>query len=73
MNSSERLLAAFRREIPDRVPVATWISLKVLEQITGQSPRKFLKRFADDPVNSIVKLQADLGFDPIFITFSFLR
>ncbi len=73
MNSSERLLSAFRRETPDRVPVATWLSLKLLSQITGQSPKKFLDRFADDPTGSIVKIQEDLGLDPILITFSELE
>ncbi|TMC57548.1 MAG: hypothetical protein E6J26_06195 [Chloroflexi bacterium] len=73
MNSSERLLSAFRRETPDRVPVATWLSLRFLSQLTGQAPKKFLDRFADDPSGSIVKIQADLGLDPIVITFSELE
>ena len=73
MNSSERLLSAFRRETPDRVPVATWLSLRFLSQLTGQAPKKFLDRFADDPSGSIAKIQADLGLDPIVITFSELE
>jgi Uroporphyrinogen decarboxylase (URO-D) len=73
MNSSERLLTAFRRGTPDRVPVATWLSLRLLDQITGQSPKKFLDRFATDPNGSIVKIQEDLGFDPILLTFSELE
>ncbi len=73
MNSSERLLCAFRRETPDRVPVATWLSLRFLNQLTGQSPKKFLDRFAQDPADSIVKIQEDLGLDPILITFSELE
>ena len=73
MNSSQRLLTAFRRETPDRVPVATWLSLRLLDQLTGQSPKKFLDRFASDPNGSIVKIQEDLGFDPILLTFSELE
>ncbi len=73
MNSSERLLTAFRRGTPDRVPVATWLSLKLLNQITGQSPKKFLDRFAADPTDSIIKIQAELGLDPILLTFSELE
>src|SRR5437868_779669 len=73
MNSSERLLTAFRRGTPDRVPVATWLSLKLLHQITGQVPRQFLDRFAEDPNGSIIKIQADLGLDPILLTFSELE
>lgn len=73
MNSAQRLLTVFRRGVPDRVPAATWISLKVLEQITGQPPRRFLTRFADDPVDSIIKIQENLGLDPIVLTFSELE
>jgi uroporphyrinogen-III decarboxylase len=73
MNSAQRLLTAFRRGTPDRVPVATWLSLRLLDQLTGQSPKKFLDRFASDPNGSIVKIQEDLGFDPILLTFSELE
>jgi len=73
MNSPQRLLTAFRRATPDRVPVATWLSLRLLDQLTGQSPKKFLDRFASDPNGSIIKIQADLGFDPILLTFSELE
>jgi hypothetical protein len=73
MNSSERLLTAFHRGTPDRVPVATWLSLKLLHQITGQKPKQFLDRFASDPNGSIIKIQEDLGFDPILLTFSELE
>lgn len=73
MNSKERLMTAFRRGQPDRVPVTSWLSLKLLEQITGQAPKQFLSRFAEDPVNSIIKIQQDLGLDPIILTFSELE
>ncbi len=69
MNSPERLLTVFQRGVPDRIPVAPWLALRVLEQITGQPPRRFLTQFAEDPLNSIVKLQEDLGLDPIVLTF----
>jgi hypothetical protein len=73
MKSTERLMMAFRHGTPDRVPVATWLSLKLLEQITGESPRQFLNRAVADPLNSIVQIQEDLGLDPIIITFSELE
>ena len=57
MNSQERLLTAFQRGTPDRVPVATWLSLKLLDEITGQAPRQFLDSFVDDPGNTIIKIQ----------------
>lgn len=66
-------MTAFRRGTPDRVPVATWISLKVFEQITGQPPRVFLDQFAHDPLNSVVKIQENLGLDPLILTFSELE
>jgi uroporphyrinogen decarboxylase len=73
MNSAERLLTAFRRGTPDRVPVATWLSLKFLDQLTGQSPRQFLNGVVDDPQGTIIKVQEELGLDPIVITFSELE
>ena len=73
MNSQERLLIALQGGTPDRVPVATWLSLQLLEKITGQPPRKFLDGFVEDPANTIIKIQEDLGLDPILITFSELE
>jgi uroporphyrinogen decarboxylase len=67
------MLTAFQRGIPDRVPVATWLSLKLLDEITGQAPKQFLDSFVDDPGNTIIKIQEDLGLDPIVITFSELE
>lgn len=69
MNSNERLLTAFRGETPDRVPVSPWISLRMFEVITGKSPKQFLDEFVEDPANSVIKIQEDLGLDPILITF----
>jgi hypothetical protein len=73
MNSQERLLTVFQRGTPDRVPVATWLSLRLLDQITGQAPRQFLDGFVDDPGGTIIKIQEDLGLDPIVLTFSELE
>ena len=69
MNSNERLLTAFRGGTPDRVPVSPWISLQMFDAITGESPKQFLDRFVDDPCNSVIKIQEDLGLDPIVLTF----
>ncbi len=73
MNSQERLLTAFQRGTPDRVPVATWLSLRLLDEITGQAPKQFLDSFVEDPGNSIIKIQENLGLDPIVLTFSELE
>lgn len=73
MNSAERLMTVFRRGTPDRVPVTSWLSLKLLEQITGQAPRQFLTRFVEDPGGSIISIQENLGLDPIILTFSELE
>ena len=67
MNSPERLLSAFRRETPDRVPVATWLSLRLLDQITGQSPKKFLDRFAGLSAILQCNRQVEMGFRQIRI------
>jgi uroporphyrinogen-III decarboxylase len=73
MNSSERLLTAMAGGTPDRVPVATWFGLPLLSQVTGQAPRQFLDTFVDDPLNSLIALQEDWGFDPIYLSFSELE
>jgi len=73
MNSQERLLIALQGGTPDRVPVATWLSLRLLDQITHQSPRQFLDSFVEDPGGTIIKIQEDLGLDPILLTFSELE
>lgn len=69
MNSNERLLTAFRGQTPDRVPVSPWISLRMFEVITGKSPKLFLDEFAEDPGNSVIRIQENLGLDPILVTF----
>ena len=55
MNSRERLLAAFRHEIPDRVPVSFFIQDYFVKALLG--------RDQIDPVDDVVRVCRDLGLD----------
>ncbi len=71
MNSVERITAAFTGQLPDRVPVAGWLSLPLIRRLvpdTGLS--ELFDRWIEDPCGSIIALQESFGLDPIVITFS---
>lgn len=72
MNSVERLKAAFRHELPDRVPVVVWLGLPLVQKLLPRPApmRELYPRWADDPGGTIVKMQEDLGLDPIVGTAS---
>jgi uroporphyrinogen decarboxylase len=72
MNSAERLSAAFQRQTPDRVPVTCWMGLRMLRQMFPRdlSMLELFDLWIDDPLNSIVKVLEELGFDPLFWTMS---
>jgi len=55
MNGRERLLAAFRHEVPDRVPVSFFIQDYFVKAL--------LKRDEIDPVDDVVEVCRDLGMD----------
>ena len=71
MNSVERITAAFTGQLPDRVPVASWLSLPLIRRLVPDtSPSELFGRWIEDPCGSIIALQEDLGLDPIVITWS---
>jgi hypothetical protein len=73
MNTAERTRTAFQRGIPDRVPIHCWLGLPLIEKLQPAGGKSILELFEwwiDDPVNSIVKLQKDLGLDPMITTYS---
>jgi hypothetical protein len=73
MDTVERLTAAFRREPVDRVPVVAWLGLPLIRRMTPSSLTMLdlFDLWVEDPVSSIVKLQENLGLDPILCTHSF--
>ncbi len=72
MNSVERLEAAFRHQVPDRVPVVAWLGLPLVQKLLPRPVpmRELYAQWADDPGGTIVKMQEDLGLDPIVGTAS---
>jgi hypothetical protein len=58
--------------VPDRVPVHCWLGLPLIERLKPQekTTRDMFAWWIDDPVGSIVKMQADLGLDPMITTYS---
>jgi hypothetical protein len=55
MNGRERLLAAFRHEVPDRVPVSFFIQDYFVKALTGKDEI--------DPVDDVVAVDRSLGLD----------
>jgi uroporphyrinogen decarboxylase len=72
MNTAERTRIAFHRGIPDRVPVHCWLGLPLIDKLKpkGMTTRDLFEWWIDDPLDSIVKMQADLGLDPMITTWS---
>lgn len=71
MDSPERFLAAMRGEDVDRVPVACWLGLPLLLQITpgAASYSDLFRLYVEDPL-AIVAVQQRLGLDPIVLSHS---
>ncbi|NWF70036.1 MAG: hypothetical protein HXY40_13200 [Chloroflexi bacterium] len=73
MEVAERTRLAFTRKgLPDRVPIHSWLGLPYIKGLKpkGKTMYQMLEWWIDDPVNTIVKMQADLGFDPMITTYS---
>jgi uroporphyrinogen decarboxylase len=73
MNTVERVRASLAREgCPDRVPVHVYPGLDLLRQLLPQagSRRDLLRLMRDDPRDTIVRVQQNLGLDPIVTTYS---
>ena len=72
MKTAERTRIAFQRGTPDRVPVHCWLGLPLIKKLR-RPDQTFLDLFElwiDDPMGSIVKMQQDLGLDPMITTYS---
>lgn len=74
MNTAERTRMAFTRSgIPDRVPIHSWLGLPFIrERFKPENKTMFemLEWWIDDPVSSAVKMQEELGMDPMITTYS---
>jgi uroporphyrinogen-III decarboxylase len=74
MKVAERTRMVFTRSgIPDRVPMHSWLGLPLIrEKIKPKDKTMYemLQWWIDDPMGSLVKMQADLGMDPMITTYS---
>ena len=72
MTTAERTRIAFQGGIPDRVPIHCWLGLPLIEKLmpADKSMLDMFQWWIDDPIDSIVKMQDDLGLDPMITTYS---
>jgi uroporphyrinogen decarboxylase len=71
MTPAERVRVAFQRGTPDRVPIHCWLGLPLIRKLQpAETIADLLERWIDDPLGSIVKMQQDLGLDPMIWTMS---
>lgn len=73
MKVAERTRLMFTRSgIPDRVPVHAWLGLPLIRELKPKerSMYEMLQWWIEDPMDSIVKMQSDLGMDPMITTYS---
>ena len=72
MKTAERTRIAFQRGTPDRVPIHCWLGLPLIRELKpkDKSMTDMLQWWIDDPMGSIVKMQQDLGLDPMITTYS---
>ncbi|MDP7219173.1 MAG: uroporphyrinogen decarboxylase family protein [Anaerolineales bacterium] len=72
MNTVERHMAAFQLGVPDRVPVSSWLGIRFLRTFFPKELNMLdlFDLWLDDPLNSIIRVQEELGLDPLFFTMS---
>ncbi len=72
MKTAERTRIAFEGGTPDRVPIHCWLGLPLIRELKpkDKSMTDMLHWWIDDPMGSIVKMQQDLGLDPMITTYS---
>ena len=72
MKIAERTRIAFERGTPDRVPIHCWLGLPLIKKLkpAEKTMTDLLNWWIDDPMGSIVKMQQDLGLDPMITTYS---
>ena len=61
-----------RARTPDRVPFHCWLGLPLIKKLRepDQSFLDLFEDWIDDPMGSIVKMQQDVGLDPMITTYS---
>lgn len=67
MNTVERYQAVFTGKPVDRIPVAAWIGMPLLETMMGKSIPTILREHVENPF-PLIELQEKLGLDPIIVT-----
>ena len=73
MKTAERTRMMFTRSgVPDRVPIHSWLGLPLIRDRKPKDKTMYemLQWWIDDPMGSIVKMQQDLGMDPMITTYS---
>jgi hypothetical protein len=72
VTTAERTRLAFERRTPDRVPVHAWLGLTLIEELSppGQTTLERFQDWIDDPLGSIVRIQRELGLDPMITTYN---
>ena len=72
MKTAERTRIAFQRGTPDRVPFHCWLGLPMIKKLrpADKTILDLFECWIDDPMGSIVKMQQDLGLDPMITTYS---
>lgn len=72
MTPAERTRIAFQRGTPDRVPIHCWLGLPLIKALKPIDKKisDMLEWWINDPMRSIVKMQQDLGLDPMITTYS---
>ena len=74
MKTAQRTRLAFTRQaLPDRVPVHCWLGLPYIREHLKPKNKSMLDMLAwwiDDPLGTLVKMQQNLGLDPMITTYS---
>jgi len=74
MKTAERTRLVFtRRGIPDRVPIHCWLGLPYIKDNLKPKDKtmyQMLEWWIDDPLGTLVKMQQNLGLDPMITTYS---
>lgn len=72
LTSAQRTRAAFSRsQLPDRVPVHAYLGLPLLQEMLGiRSRAALLRLLAENPNETVIHRQRELGLDPIFTSYS---
>lgn len=67
MNTVERYQSVFTGKPVDRIPIAAWLGMPLLERMLGKSIPAILREHVENPL-PLIELQEQLGLDPIVVT-----